>query len=127
MTVFPQVLLAPMRAHLAWRRTVFDEDSRRDMADVWLPDALAAKYPNAAREWGWQYVFVANRFSTDPVSGVARRHHLGESQIQKLVRGAGVQAGIAKTVSPHTWRHTFETPLLESGSASCRERGGQNV
>src|SRR3546814_17901212 len=62
MTVFPQVLLAPMRAHLAWRRTVFDEDSRRDMADVWLPDALAVKYPNADREWGGPSVFAAHRF-----------------------------------------------------------------
>src|SRR3546814_17679779 len=85
------------------------------MADVWLPDALAVKYPNAAREWGWKYVFVANRFSTDPVSGVARRHHLGESQIQKLVRGAGIQAGIAPPVPPQALRHAVATNLLASG------------
>lgn len=115
-TVFPQVLLAPMRSHLAWRRTVFDEDARRGMADVWMPDALAMKYPNAAREWGWQYVFVANRCSTDPLSGVVRRHHIGESKIQKLVRSSGIQAGIAKPVSPHTLRHSFATHLLESGA-----------
>ncbi|HET8880934.1 MAG TPA: integron integrase [Solimonas sp.] len=115
-TVFPQVLLAPMRAHLAWRRTVFDEDLRRGKAGVWMPDALAVKYPNATREWGWQYVFAADHFSTDPVSGTERRHHLGESSIQKLIRRAALQARIAKPVSPHTLRHSFATHLLEAGA-----------
>lgn len=82
---------------------------------VYLPYALAEKYPNANVEWGWQWVFPANKLSVDPRSGVTRRHHVDESGLQKAVRQAAKQAKITKPVSPHTFRHCFATHLLEQG------------
>ncbi|MBK9927094.1 MAG: integron integrase [Anaerolineales bacterium] len=114
-TMLPDSILVPMREHLARVNALHQKDLAAGYGSVHMPFGLEKKYPNAHKQWIWQYVFPASNLFTDPETRIPRRHHIHETALQRAIRDAAKLAKINKRVTPHTFRHSFATHLLQSG------------
>jgi integron integrase len=114
-TMLPLNLSEPLRRHLLRVKAQHEQDLEDGFGNVHLPFALGRKFPNAAREWAWQYVFPSSRISVDPRSGKRQRHHVAEGILQSAIKKAAGASGIVKRANCHSLRHSFATHLLTKG------------
>jgi integron integrase len=115
-TTFPVSVIPLLQNHLSRVRVIHEQDLAQGYGEVYMPYDLARKYPNAAKEWNWQYVFPARNQATDPRSGKMRRHHVDPSVVNKAIKIAARKAGLTKRVSAYTFRHSFAIHLLQRGT-----------
>lgn len=114
-TMLPVSVVDRLREHLEEVRRRHAAELAAGRGEVWLPGALAVKFPKASRDWAWQWVFPARQLSKDPETGRIRRHHVHENAVQKAIQAAVAKSGLAKRATCHTLRHSFATHLLENG------------